>query len=87
MATVSQLIKYQITIAAGLGLIIYASLANEDVWVEFYQYFRQSKLVSPSYHFVWFEFMLFMNSKSVSRKWMVIVGYIMNGVAYLINFS
>lgn len=31
--------------AAGLGLIAYAGLALDD-WKEFYQYFRESKLVS-----------------------------------------
>ncbi|KAK2986448.1 hypothetical protein RJ640_011886 [Escallonia rubra] len=34
-----------ITIAAGLGLIVYAGLANGDVWKEFYQYFRESKFI------------------------------------------
>ncbi|XP_047333802.1 uncharacterized protein LOC124937562 [Impatiens glandulifera] len=34
-----------ITLGAGLGLVIYAGLANGDGWKEFYQYFRQSKLV------------------------------------------
>ncbi|XP_006857755.2 uncharacterized protein LOC18447599 [Amborella trichopoda] len=29
----------------GLGLIIYAGLASGDTWKEFYQYFRESKLV------------------------------------------
>ncbi|KAL1821951.1 hypothetical protein ACET3Z_016820 [Daucus carota] len=34
-----------LTIAAGLGLIIYAGLAGGDVWTEFYQYFRESKFI------------------------------------------
>lgn len=34
-----------ITLGAGLGLVIYAGLANGETWKEFYQYFRQSKLV------------------------------------------
>ncbi|CAL5390831.1 unnamed protein product [Camellia sinensis] len=29
--------------AGGLGIIIYAGLANGDVWKEFYQYFQESK--------------------------------------------
>ncbi|KAK4845089.1 hypothetical protein QYF36_000734 [Acer negundo] len=36
---------YQISLAAGLGLIIYAALAGGDVWQEFYQYFRESKFI------------------------------------------
>ncbi|KAK1292107.1 hypothetical protein QJS10_CPB17g00432 [Acorus calamus] len=34
-----------LSLAAGLGLIIYAGLANGDTWMEFYQYFRGSKLI------------------------------------------
>ncbi|XAR55242.1 hypothetical protein NMG60_11035263 [Bertholletia excelsa] len=34
-----------ISLAAGLGIIVYAGLANEDVWKEFYQYFRESKFI------------------------------------------
>ncbi|KAL7218424.1 hypothetical protein ACSBR2_011652 [Camellia fascicularis] len=34
-----------ISLAAGLGIIIYAGLANGDVWKEFYQYFRESKFI------------------------------------------
>ncbi|XP_057506622.1 uncharacterized protein LOC130789853 isoform X2 [Actinidia eriantha] len=34
-----------VSLAAGLGLIIYAGLANGDVWKEFYQYFRESKFI------------------------------------------
>ncbi|KAJ9169915.1 hypothetical protein P3X46_018058 [Hevea brasiliensis] len=34
-----------ITLAAGLGLFLYAGLANGDVWKEFYQYFRESKFI------------------------------------------
>lgn len=45
---VAKLITHQLTIAAGLGLIIYAGLAGGDVWTEFYQYFRESKFVSFS---------------------------------------
>ena len=41
-------IAHQISLAAGLGLIIYAALANADIWKEFYQYFRESRFVSVS---------------------------------------
>ncbi|KAI3939319.1 hypothetical protein MKW98_022187 [Papaver atlanticum] len=34
-----------ISVAAGLGLIIYAGLAGGDAWREFYQYFRESKFI------------------------------------------
>ncbi|KAK1567042.1 hypothetical protein Q3G72_007496 [Acer saccharum] len=34
-----------ISLAAGLGLIVYAALAGGDVWQEFYQYFRESKFI------------------------------------------
>ncbi|XP_077237627.1 uncharacterized protein LOC143879241 [Tasmannia lanceolata] len=34
-----------ILIAAGLGTITYAGLANGDVWKEFFQYFRESKFI------------------------------------------
>lgn len=34
-----------VTIAAGLGIIIYAGVASGDVWSEFYQYFRESKFI------------------------------------------
>ncbi|MCL7035389.1 hypothetical protein MKW94_022903 [Papaver nudicaule] len=34
-----------ISVAAGLGLIVYAGLAGGDVWREFYQYFRESKFI------------------------------------------
>nr|DAD23689.1 TPA_asm: hypothetical protein HUJ06_025152 [Nelumbo nucifera] len=34
-----------ILFSAGLGLIAYAGLASGDVWKEFYQYLRESKLV------------------------------------------
>ncbi|KAL6999862.1 hypothetical protein U1Q18_001018 [Sarracenia purpurea var. burkii] len=34
-----------ISLAAGLCIIIYAGLANGDVWKEFYQYFRESKFI------------------------------------------
>ncbi|XP_022771654.1 uncharacterized protein LOC111314494 [Durio zibethinus] len=34
-----------ISLAAGIGLIIYAGLANGDVWTEFYRYFRESKFI------------------------------------------
>lgn len=39
---------YQVSLAAGLGLIIYAGLANGEDWKEFFQYFRESKFVSAS---------------------------------------
>ncbi|RZS22700.1 hypothetical protein BHM03_00055516 [Ensete ventricosum] len=35
-----------VTVAAGMGIIIYAGLADGDMWEEFYQYFRESKFVS-----------------------------------------
>ncbi|XVF21173.1 hypothetical protein REPUB_Repub12eG0067900 [Reevesia pubescens] len=34
-----------ISLAAGIGLIIYAGLADANVWREFYQYFRESKFI------------------------------------------
>ncbi|KAK6238709.1 hypothetical protein QUC31_004178 [Theobroma cacao] len=34
-----------ISLGAGIGLIIYAGLANADVWREFCQYFRESKFI------------------------------------------
>lgn len=42
----SDSITYQLSLAAGLGLILYAIFAGGDVWKEFLQYFRESKLVS-----------------------------------------
>lgn len=33
------------SLAAGLGLMIYAGLANGDVWKEFFQYFRERKFI------------------------------------------
>lgn len=39
-------ITHQISLAAGLGIIIYAGLASGDDWKEFYQYYRESKFVS-----------------------------------------
>ncbi|WOK95236.1 hypothetical protein Cni_G03943 [Canna indica] len=44
-----------ITVAAGLGLIIYAGFANGEVWKEFYQYFRESKFI----HIMSLDFLLF----------------------------
>ncbi|XVE72578.1 hypothetical protein DITRI_Ditri11bG0049500 [Diplodiscus trichospermus] len=34
-----------ISLAAGIGSIIYAGLANANIWREFYQYFRESKFI------------------------------------------
>ncbi|KAK7273457.1 hypothetical protein RIF29_14507 [Crotalaria pallida] len=34
-----------VSLAAGIALITYASLAGGDVWKEFYQYFRESKFI------------------------------------------
>ncbi|KAK8654052.1 hypothetical protein V6N13_128032 [Hibiscus sabdariffa] len=34
-----------VSLAAGIGLIIYAGLASADIWREFYQYFRESKFI------------------------------------------
>lgn len=34
-----------VSLAAGLGLIIYAGLANGEVWNEFFQYFKESKFI------------------------------------------
>lgn len=34
-----------ISLAAGLGIIIYAGLASGDDWKEFYQYYRESKFI------------------------------------------
>ena len=42
----SNSIANQILLVAGLGLTMYAGLANSDVWKEFYRYFRESKYVS-----------------------------------------
>ncbi|KAE8075497.1 hypothetical protein FH972_014210 [Carpinus fangiana] len=39
-----------ISLAAGLGILVYAGLANWDDWKEFYQYFRESKFVSVGNH-------------------------------------
>lgn len=36
---------FQILLASGLGLIVYAGISTGD-WKEFYQYFRQSRFVS-----------------------------------------
>lgn len=36
-----------VTLVAGLGLILYALVGNSGDWKEFYQYFRESKFVSP----------------------------------------
>jgi hypothetical protein len=43
-------VTHQISLAAGLGIIVYAGLANWDDWKEFYQYFRESKFVSVVNH-------------------------------------
>ena len=43
-------ITHQISLAAGLGIIVYAGLANWDDWKEFLQYFRESKFVSVVNH-------------------------------------
>ncbi|QCE07027.1 hypothetical protein DEO72_LG9g2042 [Vigna unguiculata] len=34
-----------ISLVAGVAIIIYAGLAGQDVWKEFYQYFRESKFI------------------------------------------
>ncbi|KAG5076789.1 hypothetical protein JHK82_055484 [Glycine max] len=34
-----------ISLAAGVAIITYAGLAGQDVWKEFYQYFRESKFI------------------------------------------
>ncbi|KAG1364312.1 hypothetical protein COCNU_11G011390 [Cocos nucifera] len=34
-----------ILLVAGVGLTLYAGLANSDVWKEFYRYFRESKFI------------------------------------------
>lgn len=34
-----------VVFAAGLGLVTYAGLSTEEVWTEFFQYFRESRLV------------------------------------------
>jgi len=38
----------QILLASGIGIIVYAGLAGEDVWKEFFQYCRESKFVSSN---------------------------------------
>jgi patatin-like phospholipase/acyl hydrolase len=40
---------FQITLGAGVGLIVYAALAGGDAWKEFSQYFRASKFVCLLY--------------------------------------
>ncbi|KAG7989902.1 hypothetical protein I3843_03G260800 [Carya illinoinensis] len=34
-----------ISLAAGLGILVYAGMANWETWKEFYQYFRESKFI------------------------------------------
>ncbi|KAL5581687.1 hypothetical protein UlMin_014129 [Ulmus minor] len=34
-----------VSLAAGVGLIVYAGLADGDVWKEFFQYFRESRFI------------------------------------------
>lgn len=41
-------VTHQITLAAGLGIVIYAGLASGADWKEYYQYFNESKFVSHS---------------------------------------
>lgn len=43
-------VTHQISLAAGLGILVYAGLANWDDWKEFFQYFRESKFVSVVNH-------------------------------------
>lgn len=43
-------VTHQISLAAGLGVLVYAGLANWDDWKEFFQYFRESKFVSVANH-------------------------------------
>ncbi|KAH7684144.1 hypothetical protein IHE45_05G226700 [Dioscorea alata] len=61
-----------ITLAAGLGCVVYAGLANEDVWKEFYQYVRESKFI----HIMSIDFSLFtafspfwVYNDMAARKW------------------
>ncbi|KAJ0988214.1 hypothetical protein J5N97_006570 [Dioscorea zingiberensis] len=61
-----------VTLVAGLGCIVYAGLANEDVWKEFYQYFRESKFI----HIMSIDFLLFTTfspfwvyNDMAARKW------------------
>lgn len=37
---------YQITLAAGLGIVVYAASAGIPDWKEFIQYLKESKFVS-----------------------------------------
>lgn len=37
---------HQVTLVAGLGIILYSVVGNAGDWPEFYQYFRESKFVS-----------------------------------------
>ena len=48
MENASNSITHQITLAAGLGIVIYAGLASGADWKEYYQYFNESKFVSHS---------------------------------------
>jgi hypothetical protein len=43
-------VTHQMSLAAGLGILVYAGLANWDDWKEFFQYFRESKFVSVVNH-------------------------------------
>ncbi|XP_031400482.1 uncharacterized protein LOC116210620 isoform X3 [Punica granatum] len=59
-------------LAGGLGIFGYAALANADVWKEFYQYFRESRLV----HVTCLDFSLlsafvpfWIYNDMTSRKW------------------
>lgn len=46
---------HQVTLVAGLSIILYALVGNAGDWKEFYQYFRESKFVSPIDVFIFTE--------------------------------
>uniref|UniRef100_A0A2P2MLU1 Cardiolipin synthase N-terminal domain-containing protein n=1 Tax=Rhizophora mucronata TaxID=61149 RepID=A0A2P2MLU1_RHIMU len=61
-----------VSLAAGLGIVLHACLANGDVWNEFYQYFRESKFI----HVTCLDFSLlsafapfWVYNDMTSRKW------------------
>ncbi|XP_027343264.1 uncharacterized protein LOC113855831 [Abrus precatorius] len=61
-----------ISLAAGIAIITYAGLAGQDVWKEFYQYFRESKFI----HIMSIDFIIFSTfapfwiyNDMTARKW------------------
>ncbi|TKY47862.1 hypothetical protein E2542_SST29923 [Spatholobus suberectus] len=61
-----------ISLAAGVAIITYAGLAGQDLWKEFYQYFRESKFI----HIMSIDFIIFsafapfwVYNDMTARKW------------------